>query len=135
VIVSASDLTRTRLCRAENCPNDAENYSRLCWQCERKERLQRAATIPHPDELECGACHQWKPDNEFAINVRNTRRRRRHHICTKCVRERAQASIEGQRRRARDRQRERRRLKADAWEAAGLTRNGKPRTYAPRSTA
>lgn len=91
MIVSASDLTRTRLCRAENCERDAENYSHLCYRCQRSPkpiRLQGEHPIS-PPTLRCGSCDQFKPDEAFSKSITSTHaRRKRSSECKACAKKR-----------------------------------------------
>lgn len=127
--VNAQDLTATRLCRAEQCPHDAENYSRLCAACERKEASGRSIpthVTPSPSTtLSCNDCGRSKPDKDFAIAVRLTKRRGRHYFCKKCVQRRL---IEAEKRQ-RERQIICKREQRARRKAQGLTINGTPRIY------
>lgn len=125
MIVSAQDLCRTRLCRTQDCENDAETYSLLCSPCQRRRRLGPAANTQPEPTLVCGNCGREKPDKAFAINARLTNRRRRHYHCKQCVHRRAIAARERQLARQRARKREVR----EAFKRQGLTGNGTPRVY------
>lgn len=93
MIISAHYLCVTRLCRAEGCENDAENYSRLCYRCARRDDV-RIHVIPVPLEaiLWCSICRQDKPDEQFAMRPttgeasggRTSNRRGRYYACLKC---------------------------------------------------
>ncbi len=43
-----------------------------------------AATSVRENELRCGACREWKPDDDFPLNRREPQRRDRHDLCRPC---------------------------------------------------
>lgn len=94
MIISAHYLCITRLCRAEGCERDAENYSRLCYRCQKRQDV-RIHTPPPQGEptLWCSQCRRDKPDTEFpykdtagkASGGRTSQRRGRYYACLKCA--------------------------------------------------
>ena len=99
--ISAHDLTKLRLCRAAECGNEAEPYSRLCWTCQRREHVRlHTPPPPAPPTLRCLACGHWKPDQDFGL-LSDTRisaggspsdRRGRFWSCRACDAKRKRAS-------------------------------------------
>lgn len=55
-------------------------HSGLCRNCS----AARRATSVRPDELQCGECRQWKPDDQFPHRHRGVARRGRHSVCRPC---------------------------------------------------
>lgn len=58
------------------------NYGRagVCRRC----RADEAATSVRDDELRCGECREWKPDEAFPLRTRGVARRGRHSVCRSC---------------------------------------------------
>lgn len=90
----AHDLTRTRFCAAQNCPEDALTGWALCdTHARQHQRGQRIPLHPPPEQPEpvlyCGCCKRWKPDDEFppsnqAIGGPPRNRRGKSHACVSC---------------------------------------------------
>lgn len=105
MIVSASDLTRTRLCGADLCPHEAETNSRLCSACQRKDDQK-------------GVIAARREKARKAAYARDYRARINREL-------KAARAAETKRQRDRDHAQARR----DANRALGLTGRGKLRTY------
>lgn len=88
MIVSAQDLTRTRLCQAERCEQDAEHNSHLCWRCLRlpEVRLHAPPEVYNGPTLPCCVCKQFKPDTDFPKQTagKAASRRYRNNECKAC---------------------------------------------------
>lgn len=118
MIVNASDLTRTRFCRAQNCGEDAEPYSLFCTPHHRRHRAGINIPLhvqppPLPPSLKCSKCHQWKPDDAFNNRATNdagasTDRRGRRSECRDCQALDKRAWSQANREQANARQRARR---------------------------
>jgi hypothetical protein len=86
VMLNAQTLTMTRLCAAQDCDQDAEPSSPLCWRCIRKPSvtLHNPTQIHHDGRLECHSCHAWHPDEAFSLQTKYASRRGRHPECRTC---------------------------------------------------
>lgn len=89
MITSAHDICTTRLCRAADCTNEAENYSRLCWRCHQRDNPRIHTPPPRLEPtLWCSQCRHHKPDTQFAMrattDTRSTKRRGRFYACLGC---------------------------------------------------
>lgn len=93
LMVSAHELTKTRLCQARDCEHDAEPLSMLCNRCDKRWRaghqlhMNEIVQPRAPDpalELHCTGCKGWKPDAAFALNSEKHLRRGRRSECREC---------------------------------------------------
>jgi hypothetical protein len=91
-MISAQDLTRTRICAGANCPEDAEHGSELCWRCTKgaQVRLHQAPEVYTGPTLPCCSHARYFPDQssflpDEAFSASNKQERRgRHQECRDC---------------------------------------------------
>lgn len=94
IIVSAHELTKTRLCQAARCEFDAEPGWALCRTCDKRWRAGKEIVlhtivqpkIPDPTiELNCTRCGDWKLDDLFSRGKdKGPARRGRKCECRAC---------------------------------------------------
>lgn len=98
MIISAQELTRTRLCRAHLCTQEADPYTRFCHHHHKQHqagveiRLQGAPPPQDHQTLRCFNCEAFKPHAAFSRCLQNTWRNQRHHECKQCAAERRNIS-------------------------------------------
>jgi hypothetical protein len=95
-MISAQDLTRTRICAAHHCELDAEPGHEFCWRCARKPNIRRheAPEVYTGPTLRCCSHERYfpgqnafLPDEAFS-HGKKIERRGRNQECRKCSKQR-----------------------------------------------